>query len=339
MHFAGILKTALVVLTTPPIFVATARPAFALAAGDKAPIFEAADDQGRPWKSPDHVGKKILIFFFYAADLSTASAKRAAAFQDNLKILTGRGVEVVGVSGDSVANHQLFKKTHALGFTLLSDERGQVAQKFGVQASPGGSFQKRIDGKIVTLKRSVTLDRQTFVIGLDGKIVLKQSGLRYDTTLELIEAGIIPRFVKGQPVELPKTDAGWKQLLTAEQYRVTRRKATEKAFSGKYWNSKAKGDYRCVCCGQSVFHSDTKFKSGTGWPSFWNAVTRDSVKFAKDTSGGKVRVEVRCSRCAAHLGHIFADGPPPTGHRYCINSAALHFEMEKLPTDGVKTTK
>jgi len=328
MHSARILRIGSVVVAMPLVLFITPQSTFGLSVGDKAPVFDATDDQRQPWKSADHVGRKVMVVFFYVADMSTASAKRAAAFQNNLKTLTDRGVEVVGVSGDAVANHQLFKKANSLSFTLLSDERGQVARKFGVRVGPGGSFRKRIDGKTVTLKRAVTLDRQTFVIGLDGKVVLKQSGTQYNTASALIEAGIIPRFFKDQPVKLPKTDVEWRKLLTADQFRVTRRKSTEKAFSGKYWNPKTKGNYRCVCCGQLAFHSGTKFKSGTGWPSFWNPATRGSVKFAKDTAGGKPRVEVKCSRCAAHLGHIFSDGRPPSGHRYCINSAALHFEIE-----------
>ena len=129
------------------------------------------------------------------------------------------------------------------------------------------------------------------------------------------------------PVE--RTEAEWREILSPEQYRVLRQKGTERPFTGKFWDAKTEGTYRCSGCGEPLFSSEVKFNSGTGWPSFFQPLEGSSVEEHVDRSHGMTRTEVTCGRCGAHLGHLFEDGPPPTGQRYCINSVSLDLEESK----------
>jgi peptide-methionine (R)-S-oxide reductase len=146
-----------------------------------------------------------------------------------------------------------------------------------------------------------------------------------------------PKDDDSPPEKIVKTDAEWRRILTPLQFKVTRKKFTEPAGTGAYAHSKRDGVYHCVCCGEALFDSKTKFESGTGWPSFFRPLDEEAITELEDTSDGSLRTEVQCSRCDAHLGHLFSDGPPPTGLRFCMNSASLKFvdrKKEQAAKDG-----
>jgi peptide-methionine (R)-S-oxide reductase len=181
------------------------------------------------------------------------------------------------------------------------------------------------------------MTRRTLIIA--GGAAVAAIALKLRKGIETVEAkGNVPKQVKivqfsnagqrGDIVTLPiviKTDAEWKQQLSPDSFEVTRHAATERPYSGEYWNNHDKGLYRCICCGTALFSSETKFESGTGWPSFWEPIAKENVHESTDFSLNMTRTAVSCRLCDAHLGHVFDDGPKPTGLRYCMNSLSLRF--------------
>jgi glutathione peroxidase len=180
---------------------------------------------------------------------------------------------------------------------------------------------------------------EKFLIGRDGEILARfRSNVTPDSDemTKAIEAALAAKApvattsaASAKTAKIIKTDAQWKRLLTPEQFYVMRQKGTERAFTGKYHDSHAKGIYQCAACGNALFSSDAKFESGTGWPSFWKSLSPTSIETATDGMLGMTRTEVMCSRCGAHLGHVFDDGPQPTGLRYCMNGVALNLVPKK----------
>jgi len=309
-------------------------PSGVVSIGRAAPDFSATDDQGELWKSADHVGQKVVVIWFYRGDFVRSCTQQARRMQREFEQLRDRNVLLIGVSGDAVATHRMFQTAQQLDFTLLSDENGQLAKSFGVRVTPGGTVVNPQKGQ-PPISRKVSLADRVFAIDLAGNITFNKP--RITTLNEIPEVfGQLTRDFwanRGdkRPLWIPRLDRDWRRVLSRNQYLVTRKKQTEAKFSGRYCNTKIPGSYRCVGCGQVVFESTTKYDSGTGWPSFWNTADRKRIRWSRDTSRGTVRIEVQCSRCNAHLGHVFPDGPRPTGQRYCINSAALVLDRTTLP--------
>ena len=299
------------------------------AVGQAAPDFTLPSTTGKDITLSQFKGRTVVLYF-YPKDETPGCTKEACDFRDRTAELEKVGVAVLGISNDGLESHRHFKEKQKLPFPLLSDADARVSKLYGVYG------KQHVYGIPYT-----GIQRTTFVIGRDGRIAriwpkVSVNG-HVEEVLEFVragepahddpagKAGSLAEPAHDDPAKVVKSDAEWRGILTPEQYRVLRGADTELACSGRYWQEHRSGIYRCAACGYDLFDSKTKFDSGTGWPSFWSPVAASRLQVVKDTSLGMEREEVRCARCGSHLGHVFDDGPKPTGRRYCMNSVALSF--------------
>jgi methionine-R-sulfoxide reductase len=303
------------------------------ALGQTAPNFTLPSTTGRDVTLSQFKGRTVVLYF-YPKDETPGCTKEACDFRDRTAELERAGVVVLGVSNDGIESHQHFKEKRRLPFPLLADVDAKVSKLYGVYG------RQSILGVPYT-----GIARTTFVIGKDGRIARVWPKVSVNGHVEEVlkfvsaggpshdnpagKAGSLDGHSHDNPAKVVKSEAEWRSILTPEQYRVLRGADTELACSGKYWQEHRQGIYRCAACGYDLFDSKTKFDSGTGWPSFWSPIATSRLEIVKDASLGMERDEVRCARCGSHLGHVFDDGPKPTGQRYCMNSLALSFAETK----------
>lgn len=323
----GCLPSALAFSQVSTVGKSTTKP---LKVGSLAPEFVGLDENGDEFRSTDVVGEKILVVFFYPGDFTVLATNIAKQFNQDMVELRERDVELVGISADPQPNHLLFKEANSFDFPLLSDPKGEIAARFGVRLGKGGTVRKKVAGKLVQ-PRELSFGWRVLAIDKSGKIAFNKPRVNSLTNIDLVFQQLAKDFWANRsdkkPLWIPSEDRDWKRILTRKQYAVMRRKQTERPFTSKTTKKKTKGIYRCAGCGQLMFAGAHKFDSGTGWPSFWEA-NRGKLIYAEDLSDGTPRMEVNCRQCKSHLGHVFGDGPAPTGKRYCINSASIVLDRQ-----------